>query len=235
MKKWVKTKASNTLNTIKVLSFEMIIILAAFFSSLFLVVFLIRTVFVHETNGLDDAAFRFFNSITTSNTTAVMEAFTVLGGHYFLVPANLSIVAFAYFMRKDTWFAIKTFSVAFSSLLLMFGLKLLFTRPRPLTPLLGEASGYSFPSGHAFMSFTFFGLLIYLVHNKIQHKVTRLVVIGLLLVTTLMVGSSRIYLRVHYATDVLAGFSLGVMWLVISIWLLNKIEKNKRKLPPVEV
>lgn len=235
MQKWVKRKAVHTVNTIKVLSLEMIIILAAFFSSFYVAVFLIRTVFVHKENGLDDAAFRFFNSITTANTTAVMEAFTLLGSHYFLVPANLSIAAFAYFLRQDTWFAIKTFAVASSSLLIMFGLKLLFTRPRPLTPLLQDVSGYSFPSGHAFMSFTFFGLLIYVVYNKIENISIRWVAIAILLLITIMVGSSRIYLRVHYVTDVLAGFSLGVMWLVISIWLLNKIEKHKTKLPPVEI
>ena len=234
MNKWVKSKAVKTFNTIKVLSLEMFIILAAFFTSLFLVVFLVRKVFVHKANGLDDTVFDFFGSITSPGLTRVMELFTLLGGHYFLVPANLLIIAVAYFMRRDTWFAIKTFSVAFSSLLIMFGLKLLFSRPRPLTPLLREASGYSFPSGHAFMSFTFFGLLIYLVYNKVENKILKGLIIASLLAITLIVGSSRIYLRVHYFTDVMAGFSLGVIWLVISIWMLNKIEKNKTKLPPVE-
>lgn len=234
MNKWVKSKAVKTFNTIKVLSLEMFIILAAFFTSFFLVIFLVRKVFVHKANGLDDTVFDFFRGITSPGLTGIMQAFTLLGGHYFLVPANLLIVAVAYFMRRDTWFAIKTFSVAFSSLLVMFGLKLLFSRPRPLTPLLKAASGYSFPSGHAFMSFTFFGLLIYLVYNKVENKILKGIIIACLLATTLIVGSSRIYLRVHYFTDVMAGFSLGVIWLVISIWLLNKIEKNKRKLPPVE-
>lgn len=234
MNKWVKSKAVKTFNTIKVLSLEMFIILAAFFTSLFLVVFLVRKVFVHKANGLDDTVFDFFRNITSPGLTGVMELFTLLGGHYFLVPANLLIIAVAYFMRRDTWFAIKTFSVAFSSLLIMFGLKLLFSRPRPLTPLLREASGYSFPSGHAFMSFTFFGLLIYLVYNKVENKILKGLIIASLLAITLIVGSSRIYLRVHYFTDVMAGFSLGVIWLVISIWMLNKIEKNKTKLPPVE-
>lgn len=234
MNKWVKTKASKTINTIKVLSLEMILIVAAFFSSFFLVIFLVRTVFIHKKNGLDEAVFSFFNSIVSPATTGVMETFTLLGSHYFLVPANLGLAAFAFFIRKDTWFAIKTFSVAFSSLLIMFGLKLLFSRPRPLMPLLREVSGYSFPSGHAFMSFTFFGLLIYVAYNKIQNKIVRTLAITTLLIITLLVGSSRIYLRVHYVTDVLAGFSLGVMWLVISIWMLDKIEKNKTRLPPVE-
>ncbi len=234
MNTWVKNKAGHAFNTIKVLSLEMFIILTAFFTSLFLVIFLIRKVFVHKANGLDDAAFDFFRSITSPGLTGVMEVFTLLGSHYFLVPANLLIAAVAYFMRRDTWFAIKTFSVAFSSLLVMFGLKLLFSRPRPLTPLLKEASGYSFPSGHAFMSFTFFGLLIYLVYNKVENKIVKGILITSLLAITLIVGSSRIYLRVHYFTDVMAGFSLGVIWLVISIWMLNKIEKNKTRLPPVE-
>ncbi len=234
MKRWVQRKALNIVNTLKVLSLEMFIILVAFFTSFFAVVFLVRTVFVHKANGLDDTVFDFFTSITTPGLTGIMELFTLLGGHYFLVPANLLIIAIAYFMRKDAWFAIKTFSVAFSSLLIMFGLKLLFSRPRPLTPLLKAASGYSFPSGHAFMSFTFFGLLIYLVYNKVENRLLKGVLIAALLLITLIVGSSRIYLRVHYFTDVMAGFSLGVIWLVISIWLLNKIEKNKTKLPPVE-
>ncbi|MBC7866288.1 MAG: phosphatase PAP2 family protein [Gloeobacteraceae cyanobacterium ES-bin-316] len=234
MNKWVRRKASTVWDVLKVLSLEMIMIIAAFFSSLYLVVFVIRTVFVQKTNTLDDDVFLFFRTFTSPGLTSFMEVFTLLGSHYFLVPVNLGIIAYAYFIRRDGWFAIKTFAVAFSSLILMFGLKMLFNRSRPLTPLLREASGLSFPSGHAFMSFTFFGLLIYLVYNKVRNPFLRTLLIIFLLIVTFLVGVSRIYLRVHYVTDVLAGFALGVMWLVISIWLLNVIEKNKSKLPPVE-
>ncbi|RYF91634.1 MAG: hypothetical protein EOO03_00875, partial [Chitinophagaceae bacterium] len=143
MKKWVKNQATSTINTLKVLSLEMGIVLLAFISSFLLVVFLVRKVFVHEAGGLDDSIFEFFKGITTPGTTAVMEAFTELGGQYFLIPANLSIFAFAYFIRRDKWFAIKTLSVAISSLLVMFGLKLFFARPRPLDPLVNEVAGYS--------------------------------------------------------------------------------------------
>jgi undecaprenyl-diphosphatase len=116
----------------------------------------------------------------------------------------------------------------------MFGLKLFFNRPRPLTPLLKEVNGFSFPSGHAFMSFTFFGLLIFMVHARTKNIALKIFLIVFFLCMSVMVGISRIYLRVHYATDVLAGFAMGVIWLTLSLWLLHIIENNKTKLPPVQ-
>jgi membrane-associated phospholipid phosphatase len=162
-----------------------------------------------------------------------MRRITVLGGHKFLVPANLAIIAYAYFIRRRKWFALKTFAVAFSSLLLMFGLKALFNRSRPISPLLGEVAGLSFPSGHAFMSFTFFGLLIYVVYQRVDHKLVKWMLICLLLTITFLVGMSRIYLRVHYPSDVMAGFAIGTMWLILSLYIMHLIEKNKAKLPAI--
>lgn len=221
-------------NKLKLLSIELIILMAAFFSSVFLIVFLIKEVFIHKTDVIDQTVFLFLSRHTFDQTTVFMQGFTLLGSHYFLVPANLLLIAYSYFIRKQTWFAIKTFAVAFSSLLIMFGLKILFNRARPLSPLLHEVSGFSFPSGHAFMSFTFFGLLIYVVNRKIKNAILKTIVILVLLCIIIMVGISRIYLRVHYATDVMAGFALGIMWLIISLWALHMIEKNKTKLPPVQ-
>lgn len=234
MKKNIHRNIDAVGNKLKLLSIELIILMAAFFSSVFLIVFLIKEVFIFKTDVIDQQVFLFFRNYTFDNTTAFMQVYTLLGSHYFLVPANLGIVAYSYFIRKDTWFAIKTFAVALTSLLIMFGLKILFNRNRPLSPLLHEVSGFSFPSGHAFMSFTFFGLLIYVVHKKIKNTILKIVFITLLLCIILMVGISRIYLRVHYATDVMAGFALGIMWLIISLWALHVIEKNKTKLPPVQ-
>ena len=234
MKKNINRNLNGFINKLKLLSIELIILLAAFFSSAFLIVFLIKEVFILKAEVIDQKVFHFFSRFTFDNTTVFMQAFTLLGSHYFLVPANLLLIAYSYFIRKQTWFAIKTFAVAFSSLLIMFGLKMIFNRARPLTPLLHEVPGLSFPSGHAFMSFTFFGLLIYVVHKKIKNSILKIVLIILLLCIILMVGISRIYLRVHYATDVMAGFALGIMWLIISLWALHVIEKNKIKLPPVQ-
>ncbi|HEY0898042.1 MAG TPA: phosphatase PAP2 family protein, partial [Sphingobacteriaceae bacterium] len=102
----------------------------------------------------------------------------------------------------------------------------------PLTPLLGPALGYSFPSGHAMSSVTFFGLLIYFIWKRAGlNPGIRYLIISLLVLLICIIGISRIYLRVHYASDVIAGFCVGLIWLVISINLLDRIEKrNKTKL-----
>lgn len=111
----------------------------------------------------------------------------------------------------------------------MFVLKNLFGRPRPQDPLLRTVSGLSFPSGHALLSVAFYGLLIYLVWHNIANKLLRWILIVLLILLILTIGLSRIYLRVHYASDVLAGFAMGVIWLVLSIWIVRRIERYTRK------
>jgi undecaprenyl-diphosphatase len=95
--------------------------------------------------------------------------------------------------------------------------------------LLQEAKGLSFPSGHALMSFAFYGLFIYLTWEGVENKVWKFILIFMLLLTIFFIGLSRIYLRVHYATDVIAGFCLGLIWLVFSLLILNKVEQLNNK------
>ncbi len=220
-----------TLQHLKLLTGELVIILLVFFASVYFLIFLIRMVFIHQAPGLDDAVFNFVAQFQSPGLTRFMQAFTFFGSHEFLIPANLFIIGIAYYVAKNKWFSIKMLAVALSSLVIIFALKLLFSRSRPLMPLLGPASGYSFPSGHAFMSFTFFGMVIYLVHKNVHQLWLRILLMIILFSITFLIGLSRIYLRVHYATDVLAGFCLGVMWLVLSLWILHRLERSKTRLP----
>ena len=107
-------------------------------------------------------------------------------------------------------------------------LKHIFNRARPDTPLLFEAKGLSFPSGHALMSITFYGLLIYIVYKSLKNKFFNWVLISLLILLILIIGFTRIYLNVHYASDVIAGYCIGFLWLVFAVWLLNRMEKYSR-------
>ena len=113
----------------------------------------------------------------------------------------------------------------------MVGLKFFFQRPRPLIPLLQEISGLSFPSGHAFMGTIFYGLLISIVYRDVSNIWRKWILIAILVITILLVGFSRVYLRVHYLSDVLAGFCFGILLLIIFLWLIKRIEKyNASKL-----
>jgi undecaprenyl-diphosphatase len=106
----------------------------------------------------------------------------------------------------------------------MLLLKQLFQRKRPLSPLLKAAKGLSFPSGHAIMAVTFYGLLIYILQHSITIDWLKWLVTVLVTVLIILIGFSRIYLRVHYASDVAAGFIIGLLWLLISLAVLKWLE-----------
>ena len=158
-----------------------------------------------------------------------MNVITFFGKHQFLIPANLLLIAYYLFVRKHKWYSIKIPAIAISSLLLMFGLKHLFSRHRPTNQLLQEATNYSYPSGHALMSVTFYGLLAYIVWHTVKNKEAKWTIIVLLILWIFLIGISRIYLRRHYYSDVMAGFATGFLWLVISLKSIRQIEKRSIK------
>ena len=215
--------------SVALLSAEMLLIVVLFLASLLAFAYLIRRVIVLQNTGFDQKVFSFLNQYVSETNNQVMLFFTFFGTHNFLIPANLTLIAFYIFIKKHKWYSIKIPAIALSSLGLMFGLKYLFGRPRPDVPLVFHANGLSFPSGHALFSITFYGLLAYIIYKNIQHKPLRWLLIVLLAVLMLIIGFSRVYLRVHYATDVIAGFCVGFMWLSFAIWMLNRIERYSRR------
>jgi undecaprenyl-diphosphatase len=154
----------------------------------------------------------------------IMLFITFLGTHQFLIPANLILIFYFLLVKKQTWFSIRVITIAISSLLLMLLLKQLFQRKRPLSPLLKAAKGLSFPSGHAIMAVTFYGLLIYILQQSITVDWLKWFVTVLVIVLIVLIGFSRVYLRVHYASDVAAGFIIGLLWLLISLAVLKWLE-----------
>lgn len=210
-------------------SLEIFVLFGIFGGALIAFILIARKVFEGNTHVFDEKVFSFVANHVNNVHTDIMEFFTFLGTHTFLIPANLLLTAWFLFIKKRRWNSIKVPAVAISSLLLMFMLKLIFHRERPITPLLKAAKGFSFPSGHALMSVTFYGLLVFIALQNIKQLWLKLLVsiIGVLLVLT--IGLSRVYLRVHYASDVLAGFCVGVVWLLMSLWILDRLEKYSNK------
>lgn len=214
---------------IGLLSAELVVVLILFVVALLSLAYLIRKVIVLQNTAFDKNVFNFLQNHISNRANELMLFFTFLGTHTFLIPANLVLIAYFLFIKKNKWYSIKVPVIALSSLGLMFGLKHLFHRQRPDVPLLFHAEGLSFPSGHALFSVTFYGLLVYIVYKGVQNKAAKWSLIVLLLLLILIIGFSRVYLRVHYATDVLAGFCVGFLWLVFALWLLNRIEGYSRK------
>jgi membrane-associated phospholipid phosphatase len=215
--------------SLALLSAELLIVWLLFLASFLVFIYVAFRIFYFKKDEFDFAVFDFLTSYVTDTNTAVLQFITFLGTHTFLIPANLVLIAYFLFIKRHRWYAIKIPVVAIGGVSLMFLLKTLFNRPRPLIPLLEEAQGLSFPSGHAMMSFSFYGLLIYLVWKNTGNPWARGILMSLLILLILLIGFSRIYLRVHYASDVMAGFAVGAIWLVLSLWVTTRMENYSRK------
>lgn len=110
--------------------------------------------------------------------------------------------------------------------LLNFVLKHIFLRQRPDNLRLIDESGYSFPSGHAMASTAFYGILIYIAYNHVSDKKKRNIICITLCLLILLIDISRVYVGVHYASDVLAGTCFSIAYLIILLKLIRKKEKN---------
>src|SRR6185503_3049979 len=123
-----------------------------------------------------------------------------------------------YALRR-AWFATGIWIVAIGGgELLNFLLKLLFERSRPVftNPIIVEQF-FSFPSGHAMMSMIGYGMLAYFVLLRVSNRWARLAVVLIAAIIIILIGFSRIYLGVHYFSDVLAGFAAGGLWLTACV------------------
>ena len=179
--------------------------------------------------SVDSDAFAFASRVSTDSVTTFIEAITFLGSRYFLTTAGIALIFYFLFIKRHRWYSLKVPVVALGSISLNLVLKNFFERPRPALQHLVEASGLSFPSGHSMVAASFYGLLIFLVWKHVRPKGLRYSLVALLCVIITLIGFSRIYLHVHYFTDVLAGFAAGFLWVIIGIWSLQKLERFTRK------
>jgi undecaprenyl-diphosphatase len=197
--------------------------------ALILIFFLVWVVFVYGSNSFDQKTFSLINPHITESRTRIMRFISFLGKHTFLIPVIFLLIGWFLF-KKNKWMAIRTAAVLLSSLVVMAILKSLIQRHRPPDPLVDGITNYSFPSGHAFMSVAFYGLLIWYATIYIQTKWLRKMVIFFLLLAVAAIGFSRIYLRVHYATDVIAGICIGFVWLDFCLWFIDKKQTSRSAL-----
>lgn len=215
-------------------STQLILIIVIFLVSLFAFLYLANLIIDNNNIQLDidKLAFLILNDEITPTGMKMMKVITFLGSSGFLIAANVFLFIYFLYFTKHRWYSIKVPVVALGSVTIMILLKLLFERPRPNAPFMADVSGFSFPSGHSMSAITFYGLLIFITWNGRSQKTRKYVMIVLLAILILLIGTSRVYLRVHYLSDVLAGFLMGFIWLLFSLSILGAIEnyfEKKRK------
>lgn len=155
--------------------------------------------------------------------TPIAKFITNFGGAIFLIV--LTIVLFIVIKNKKI--GVSIFSNLVIVTILNQLLKGILQRPRPTEYRIIEETGYSFPSGHSMISMAFYGYLIYLIYKYVKNKYIKWISIVVLSLLICTIGISRIYLGVHYTSDVLGGFLISISYLVIFISAVNKfiIEK----------
>ncbi len=169
-------------------------------------------------NTIDNAIYETIIKIMNSNITAIMIFISFLGSAITLITLALASI----FLVKDKKYSKLIMLNLALSFILNRILKLIIARPRPPRLRLVIENGYSFPSGHSMVSFAFYGFLIYLINKNLKNKKIKYPLIILLSLLILLIGISRIYLGVHYVTDVLGGYIIGLIYLIVFIKILKK-------------
>lgn len=189
--------------------------------SLVLFLFLAEDVFNKDIVKCDIIGYSIIKSFINSSNTQVMKVITWFGSATCLI--LLTIILFIVLKNKITVFliAINLVIVTILNQLLKFVLQ----RPRPDDYRLIDESGYSFPSGHSMISMAFYGYLIYLIYKSKFNKYVKIILITIFVFLILFIGISRIYLGVHYTSDVIAGILLSISYLIVFI----KLFKNDKE------
>lgn len=202
--------------------------LAAAISALTFFAWLAEEVLEGDTRIFDDYVRAFAHNLASPALTSVMRVVTMFGSTWVLVVAWVCavIIFLSAGLRRNV--ALLTVTMA-GAAALNLTLKLSFGRTRPTAffdiPL---PASYSFPSGHALLSFCFYAVLAAIITARLRHRAARILVWTVAALLVALIGFSRIYLGMHYPSDVLAGYAAGLIWLV-AIGLGDYIIRQRAK------
>lgn len=168
---------------------------------------------------LDTAFYQMLSYIISEPLNIFFIFITTLGGEYFLIGVTAFLLIFFRKRKLSIWIALNL-SIAF---LLNISLKTLIARPRPpISNMILEIGGYSFPSGHSMCSMAFFGTIIYFISLYLKPSKLKKLLLILIPIIVVLIGISRIYLGAHYFSDVLSGFSLSIAILSVFSYFYKK-------------
>ena len=171
---------------------------------------------------IDQSVLNFFADNKTEWLSFAMLVVTYLG-NYVLVGCLTLLSAVSFYIHKHAYRILPLLISVGGSFATVFILKYAFDRARPLGNLYSEFSP-SFPSYHAAAAIALYGFFLYIIWNHDKHRLKNPLVV-FLAVLIVLIGLSRLYLGVHYLSDVLVGYAVGFIWLLISASLENKLER----------
>lgn len=192
---------------------------------LFITVLILNKFYLNEITTFDNKILTLINTNFQNNfITSLMKVTTFFGSYTCLI----SLIIIFLIIIKDKKLPI---FMAFNLLLVYLTnviLKHIYLRERPSFPLVIE-KGFSLPSSHAMCSIAFYGLLIYFIQKYTKNKIFRYILTIFFVILILLIGFSRLYLNVHYMSDVLIGYLFGLLSLLLFIKINNESNEQEKK------
>lgn len=196
--------------------------------TIFLILFIITTLLVITKNisFFDEFIYNIVCKLRKSNTIDMaLKLITKIGN---VLPTIMIVIILLIILKKEYKILISATEIITISINQL--LKHIIQRERPpLIERLIEEKGFSYPSGHAMMALCLYGTLIYIILREVKNKKIKIVLITLLSILILLIGLSRIYVRVHYPSDVLGGFLLTIPILIVTITIINNHFRGNSK------
>ncbi len=213
----------------QMVSISLVLGFAAAISALVFFAWLTEEVLEGETRNFDDATRTAVHQFASPGLTLVMRGISFLGSTDFLLVLTILVVV-CFLLRNWPREAILFGITMAGAALLDVTLKHTFHRARPVPFFnLAAPASYSFPSGHALASFCFYGSLAAILTARLEAKKIRIGLWTSSAAVVLLIGFSRIYLGVHYTTDVLAGFAAALIWTVVVAFVEERLAQRRQR------
>lgn len=189
------------------------------FISLAIFIFLGILVLTKNDIYIDSVVYNFISKYISTNLTHIYKTLT----HIASILIVILVIIFTFLFFKNKKYGIFMSINLLLITIFQFVLKAIFSRTRPVDINLIEENGYSYPSGHSLTAMALYGFIIYLIYKSNLNRRSKVIYITLFSLLILVVGLSRIYLGVHFFTDVVGAFSFALSYLIIYISII----KNK--------
>jgi undecaprenyl-diphosphatase len=201
--------------------------LIAALSSLFLFGWIAEEVRHGETASFDLAVRNWVHQFASPALTRIMTAISALGYKILIIELVVALAVFLYlrWRRAAGWLAV----TMAGAMALDLALKYAFHRERPPVFFGAEPTSYSFPSGHALSSFCFYGVMAGLIAARVRSRALQIALWALAALLVIAIGVSRVYLGMHYPSDVIGGYLAAAVW-VSAMLVLDRWRVNRRKL-----
>ncbi|WP_153722510.1 phosphatase PAP2 family protein [Sporosarcina cascadiensis] len=177
-------------------------------------------------SGFDKAVIGAVQGTETPWLTVVMRAFTTIGST--MAVALIALAAFVTLLsRKHGVQALLLVAVVGGTGILNQALKFIFKRERPDLHRLIDIGGYSFPSGHTMMAFSLYTILAYIIWRNLRNTWSRTLAVTAAVFMIVMIAVSRIYLGVHFPSDIVGGIYASAVWVIASITIYQQFQRKR--------